>query len=282
MIIQISVIVSTYNQPEFLRLVLKSLATQEEIDYTRYEVIIADDGSKNDTAEIIAKFHKNYPCLLKHIWQPDDGFRKAAILNKAVATSIGNYLVFIDGDCIVGKDFVANQLKLAEHGYFIAGNRVLLSQRYTQEIMQSDIDLQCLSFFNWLQLYLKKRANKLLHCLRLDPHHKWRKIQKNPWRYSKGCNTAVWKSDYFAVNGYDETFTGWGYEDVDFSIRLIHNTVFLKDGRFSVPVYHLWHKSNPRDNEQENLKRVIQRSKDINFIRAERGINSLFVPRRVY
>lgn len=270
-----SIIISTYNQPDYLQLILKSLATQEKIDYTQHEVIIADDGSKNDTAEIIHKFQENYPCTLKHIWHPDDGFRKAMILNKAAIAATGDYLIFIDGDCIVGKDFVANQLNLAEPGYYVAGDRVLLSQQYTQEIIHHHIDLQRISTFNWFKLYLRKSSNKLLHCLRLGSNGKWRKLRQKNWRYPKGCNIAVWKSDYIAVNGYDEIFVGWGHEDTDFFIRLIHNRIFIKNGRFSAPVYHLWHKFSPRDNEQENLKKMIERSKDTNCIRAECGISSV-------
>jgi len=272
---KISLIISTYNQPDFLRLTLKSLANQDKVDYAQCEVIIADDGSEHNTTELISQFQTSYPCRLKHIWHTDDGFRKAMILNKAVAAATGDYLIFLDGDCIVNSHFVVNHLVLAESGYFIAGSRVLLSQQYTQEIIQHDIDLQSITPFHWAKLYFTKKTNKLLHCISLAPNGKWRKLRQMNWRYPKGCNVALWKADYLAINGYDEVYSGWGHEDADFFIRLIHHHVLIKDGRFSVPVYHLWHKLSSRESEPNNLQRVLVRSIDKDCIYAEQGIDQI-------
>lgn len=272
MINRISVIISTYNQPEFLELTLKSFASQRHINYNNCEIIVADDGSKISTKELINDVQINFPCKILHVWHPDDGFRKSSILNKAVIASSGDYLLFVDGDCVVSVDFIANQIKLAEKKYFVAGNRVLLSKIFTERVVNDKLDLQKIPSLSWLFLALSKKTNKLFHWVRLSPTGLWRKLRNNNWRYPKGCNVAVWKEDYIKVNGYEETYTGWGHEDADFFIRLLHSDVRVKDGRFSVPVYHLWHKLNLRDNEQENLKRMMSRADDKSCIRAKLGI----------
>lgn len=273
MVNKISIVVSTYNQPEFLSLVLSSLANQVGISYANCEVIIADDGSTYDTKKVVTHFQESYPCKLVHMWHDDAGFRKAMILNKAVAMASGSYLIFIDGDCTVGKDFIYKHIKLAEQKYFVAGNRVLLSESFTKEIVKNRLNLQNKSFVEWMIMALSKKSNKFLHWLRLSTNGAWRKSRQNDWRYPKGCNIAMWKSDYIAVNGYDENFTGWGHEDADFFIRLLHSGVRIKDGRFAVPVYHLWHKLSSRNNEKENLARMMERSRDKSCIKAKVGIS---------
>lgn len=273
MINKVSVIISTYNQPEFLKLTLQSFADQKGINYKNCEVIIADDGSKEDTSNLIAKYKVNYPCRLLHVWHHDNGFRKAAILNKAVRASVGEYLLFVDGDCVVNADFIANHLRLAELGYFVAGNRVLLNEEFTKQVIQKRINLQNISVVMWLFFAISMKSNKFLHWMRLGANANWRKSRSTNWRYPKGCNIAIWKSDYLSINGYDESFEGWGHEDADLFIRLLHNHILIKDGRFYVPVFHLWHKLNSRENEDENLQRMIVRANDKSYIQALLGIH---------
>ncbi|RTK94622.1 MAG: glycosyltransferase [Neisseriaceae bacterium] len=269
----ISIIISTYNQPDYLKLTLQSIAKQENISFNMLEVLIADDGSQDDTSNLIKELIPSYPCQIKHIWHEDLGFRKSAILNKAVAASVGEYLIFIDGDCVIPADYISSQLKLRETGYFVAGNRVLMSKEYTTEILRENIALESLHKLQWIVLYIKKSTNKLLHFVRLPPNSNWRKLRRTNWRYPKGCNIGVSRDDYIAVNGYDESFSGWGHEDADFFVRLLHNNIYIKDGRFSVPVFHLWHKLNSRENEEENMKRLQHRIDDKNLITAKLGLS---------
>lgn len=270
---KISVIISTYNQPCYLDLVLKSLSNQININFNDYEVIIADDGSSNDTELIISAYKSNFPFKFLHVWHNDYGFRKAHILNKSVAASTGDYLIFIDGDCIVSEDFLYGHAKMAEVGFFIAGNRVLLSKDFTSEIVEKNINLHNITKLKWLFLYLNSSVNKLSHWIRLSYNGKFRKLRSDNWKYPKGCNISLWKDSYIAINGYDESFSGWGHEDADFFIRLLHFGIKIKDGRLAVPVYHLWHKFNDRSNEQSNLKLLYSRVVDDNFIKAIDGID---------
>lgn len=270
---KLSIIVSTYNQPNYLEFALSSLSKQDNVKWSDVEVIIADDGSKFDTKSLVEQFTTMFPCKLLHIWHEDSGFRKAMILNKAVAASSGEYLIFIDGDCVVPTDFLEQQLCLKESGFFVAGNRVLLSERFTTQLFNS----QSLHFIywgilEWLQAKIIGKVNKFTHVLRLNPVAKWRKSRQNDWKYPKGCNIGIKRDDYISVNGYDESFTGWGHEDADFFIRLLHSGVKIKDGRFAAPVYHLWHKLNSRDNEVQNKQMLLEREKS-SIIKAVVGIN---------
>ena len=274
---KISLIIATYNRPDMLELVLLSVAQQlvgPSLRRAEVEVIIADDGSKDATRQLIQAMQVNFPFKLIHIWHEDQGFRLAAIRNLAVSSDQGDYLLFIDGDCLLANDYLQNQLALAETGYFVAGNRVLLSPAYTQAILQSkDIAIASRSILKGLWAKLCGRSNKFLAALRLNPAAGWRKKQATNWRRPKGCNIGVARSDYLLVNGFDEEFIGWGHEDADFFIRLLHNNIRIKDGRFAVPVYHLWHATNDRSNEAENMARLLSRVNNPTLKRAGSGVD---------
>lgn len=272
---KISLIISTYNRPDALRLVLISVANQLTNEYLHkddIEIIIADDGSTGETRDLINSFYSQIPFNLIHVWHEDTGFRLAAIRNLAVSKSTGEYLVFIDGDCIIPKDFLINQYQLAEKNYFVGGNRVLLSEKYTAKIItKQDITIVNSGIMLSVLFRLIGASNKLLPVLRLDFNAKWRKNNEMNWRRPKGCNMALWRSDYYLVNGFDESFQGWGHEDADFLVRLLHAGVRIKDGRFSVPVYHLWHKMSDRANEVRNVKLLEERVGNTDFILALEG-----------
>ena len=259
-----------------LELVLLSVQQQNVNDAglaQDIEIIIADDGSASKTKDLIESFQKDFPFKLIHVWHPDNGFQLAAIRNLAVTKSSGEYLVFIDGDCVLPPDFLLQQMKLAEVGYFVAGNRVLLSQNYTQYMLKSkDINIAKSGVIGAIWHKLRGHINKFLATLRLTPTASWRKWRQHNWRYPKGCNIGVWRNDYFAVNGFDASFSGWGHEDSDFFVRLFHLGVFAKDGRFAVPVFHLWHPDAKRDNAGSNWQKFMQRVHDPKVIRAEIGI----------
>lgn len=277
-LMKISLIISTYNRHDALELSLLSVK-QQTLDHRLLnncdiEVLIADDGSTSETRHLIEKFQKSFPFALTHVWHEDNGFRLSAIRNLAVSKSVGDYLIFIDGDCMIAKDFIQNQYNLMEKGFFVGGNRVLLSDTFTRKILvNKDISVVKVSLLHDVINKLLMRTNKLMPSLRLSSQGKWRKAHNNNWHRPKGCNMAVWRSDLYAVNGFDESFIGWGHEDADFLIRLLHLGVLIKDGRFSAPVYHLWHKQSPRDNEAQNQQMLLERTKS-SVTKAEIGINS--------
>ncbi len=265
----ISVIVTTYNWPEALRACLDSLFVQND---RHFEIIIADDGSTQETQRFIQQARQQSPVPLKYAYQADKGFRAGTIRNKAVALSAGEYLVFLDGDCIVFADFIQKHRELAEPGFFVPGNRVLLSQNFTQTVLQQHIPLHQQSAFFFMKGWLTGKINRLLPLLTL-PFDFFRYWHPKRWQKAMTCNLALFKQDFIAVNGFDEAFEGWGYEDSDLVIRLIHNGIKRKEGRFAVPVLHLWHSHNSRDKQSENYARLMKRLADEKLIQASRGMS---------
>lgn len=270
----ISIILSTYNWHTALHLILSSLESLVK-NHTGVEIIIADDGSTIETTQVIKEFQSRITNL-KHLWHADTGFKKAEILNKAVAESTGEYLIFLDGDCIPFPDFISQHIKLAEANYFIAGNRILLNQTMTHQLLGAHLPLEEVFAWKLVDWYRAKKiggVNKILANMRFSTNW-WRYLRKANWKYPKGCNFAVWRKDFYAVNGFDELFNGWGHEDADIFIRLLHNGISIKDGRFAIPVLHLWHKESSRDNERSNWKRLNQRLQDKSITQAVKGIST--------
>lgn len=251
-LLPVSVIVTTYNWPEALGRVLQGLCHQ---NYQRFEVIIADDGSNESTAQVIREFKSKVSFPLLHCWQPDEGFRAAMARNRAVAHATGDYLIFLDGDCIPLPNFVANHRQLAEKGWFVAGNRVLLSQSLTNDALAQLWSLEHWSLPKWGMMSLMGECNRVLPLCSL-PLGRMRKLTPLKWQGVKSCNLGLWRRDYIAVNGMDENFTGWGFEDSDLVVRLQKKKIFRKSGKCAVGVLHLWHPFQERDSARDNAHRL--------------------------
>lgn len=267
--ISLAVVVTTYNQPKMLAAVLEGYLTQSD---SHFELWIADDGSGSETAELIARFQSRSGSLIHHVWQPDEGFRVAAIRNRAIAATQADYIVLTDGDCVPPPDFIANHRKLAEAGYFVAGNRIMLPQAFSAEILQQHLPIHRWGTGDWLRAWLRGQIPRLLPLIRL-PHWPWfRKLTSRRWRGAKTCNLAVFRQDLLRVNGLEERYTGWGLEDSDLVIRLLRAGVLRKEARFSVPLFHLWHRENDRGNLEDNQRRLdeVLHSGEI---RAQRGLD---------
>ncbi|WP_034619541.1 glycosyltransferase family 2 protein [Chitinibacter tainanensis] len=254
---KISIVVSTYNRPDALEAVLTGLSNQSNSKAIAWEVIVADDGSSKETKEAIQRIAQSFPTKLTHIWHEDKGFRLAAIRNLSVQHAAGEYIVFIDGDCIPMHDFLEKSKKIAERNYVVAGNRILLNQEQTSRILSNPASYFNPSLTKWFTLYLQKKSNKLFPKLRI-PLGVLRKARSTKWEILKGCNIGVWKTDFIQIGGFDESFSGWGHEDSDFAIRLLNYGIKIKDGRFAVPVIHLWHLENDRGHQRENWEKLQQ------------------------
>lgn len=265
----ISVIVTTYNWPSALRLCLESLFAQQD---KNFEIIIADDGSSPANLKVTQANCANSPVSISYIHHDDQGFRAGTIRNKAVAQSKGEYLLFIDGDCVLRPDFIARHRQLAAMGCFVPGNRVLLSQAFTRNVIEQQIPLYAKPFYYFLFLWLQKKINRVSGFLYL-PLGFLRHTQPNRWEKAMTCNLGLWKNDFIRVNGFDELFEGWGFEDSDLVIRLIHAGIKRKEGRFAVPVLHLWHPQNDRSKHDLNYQRLLERLQQQDFILAEKGVS---------
>ena len=265
----ISVIVTTYNWPSALRLCLESLFAQQD---NSFEIIIADDGSSPANLELTRAYCADSPVPVSYIHHDNQGFRAGTIRNKAVGQSKGEYLLFIDGDCVLRPDFIVRHRQLATAGCFVPGNRVLLSQAFTRKVIEQQIPLNAKSVYYFIFLWLQKKINRVSAFLYL-PLGFLRRIQPDKWEKAMTCNLGVWKKDFIRVNGFDELFEGWGFEDSDLVIRLIHAGIKRKEGRFAVPVLHLWHPHNDRSKHDLNYQRLLERLHQQDFIRAEKGVS---------
>ncbi len=240
---RVAVVVSTYNRPRALDRTLDSLLDQT---YPDFEIIVADDGSTPETRVLVERMAARSPVPLLHVWQEDRGYRLAAIRNRAVASAASPYIVFLDEDCVVRPEHVRRHAKLSEKGFFVTGSRIRLGRRLTDEVLAGRLRPGRWSQRWWIRERLRGRVDRFGPVLSL-PLGGLRKLQPNTWRGVKGCNFAVWKSDFDEVKGFDEAYRGWGYEDNDLALRLIRNGARKKTGRFAVPVFHLWHEQRPQD-----------------------------------
>lgn len=264
----ISVIVSTYNWPRALDVVLDSLACQVD---RGFEVVIADDGSSPETGELVGMRAVDFPVPLRHVWQEDQGFRAAAARNRAVAASRGDYLLFLDGDCQVRANFLTIHRRLARPGWFVAGNRILLGGTLSAAILAGGRPAYCYTPLEFLLARRGGEVNRLLPLLRL-PDCCFRQMWPRRWQGAMTCNLAVWREDFYRVNGFDENFVGWGHEDAEFVGRLINSGIFRKEGRFAVPVLHFWHPNQNRGREAGNLRRLHEQLAS-RVTRAEVGVD---------
>jgi glycosyltransferase involved in cell wall biosynthesis len=248
----IAVIVTTYNRPAALSAVLEGYAEQSD---KSFGLIVADDGSAPDTAELVRRFAARAPFEVSHVWQEDQGFRAAAIRNRAVALSRAEYIIFTDGDCVPSRTFVHEHRRLAEPGWFLSGNRVLLSERFTRAVLAQGLPIHEWTWADWVRARGRGDANRLMPLVRL-PDGAFRRRSAHTWQGVKTCNLSAWRADLVRVNGLDESYSGWGLEDSDLVIRLMHAGVLHKSARFAAPVFHLWHQEHDRSRLPENQKRL--------------------------
>jgi glycosyltransferase involved in cell wall biosynthesis len=266
----ISVIVTTYNREDALDAVLRGLSRQTDRDF---EVIVADDGSGPATAALIAAWTRRGGFPLAHVRQDDHGFRAAEMRNRAILKSVGSLCVFLDGDCIPRPDFVAAHRRLAQPGWFVAGNRVLIGQALTARILRDRLEPELWDLSEWVRRRLGGEVNRLLPLVTL-PLGPLRRLGPAAWRSARSANLAVRRADLDRVDGFDATFNGWGREDSDIIVRLIRAGVRRKNGRYATAVLHLWHADFDRSRLAENdrlLSEVIHGDR----VRALRGLSAL-------
>lgn len=232
-----SIIISTYNSPEWLEKVLHGYNNQT---YRDFEIVIADDGSGEETRLLIEKMKSLvfYPII--HVWHEDDGFQKSKILNKSIVACTTKYIIMSDGDCIPRKDFVQHHVTYREKGYFLSGGYFMLPMNISKQITAEDIyDESCFSV-SWLKkngLKSSFKNNKLnsgkLKSFLLN--------RLTPTRASwNGHNSSGWKKDILAVNGFDERMQ-YGGQDRELGERLVNSGIKSKQIRYTAVVLHLDH-----------------------------------------
>jgi glycosyltransferase involved in cell wall biosynthesis len=258
---QISLIVTTYNRPDALLLVLKSVENQV---MKPLELIIADDGSDHRTKKIIDLFKAKSYLNIIHSFQNDHGFRAARSRNKAIAKAKGDYIILVDGDMILQSKFVQDHFRNAKPGFFIQGSRVLVSELHTKKtINDRKVSL------NFFSQGIKNRKNAI-HSNILA---KFFSVKGNYLRGIKTCNFSFYRKDCILVNGFNNDFEGWGREDSDFALRLMNTGIKRNTLRFNAIQYHLWHEEASRSSISFNSN-LLQKVINENTIYCDNGINS--------
>ncbi len=235
--IDISVIISTYNSPKWLQKVLWSFDQQTFINF---EVVIADDGSKDDTKSLIELMKTKVDYPIQHVWHKDNGFQKTIILNKAIVASKGNYLVFTDGDCIARADFLQVHVTHRAAGYFLSGGYFKLPMSISELISEDDIKTQRCFDIDWLKSNGLKSSFKNNKITAKGVKQKLLNTLTPTTATWNGHNSSGYKSDIVAANGFDERMQ-YGGEDRELGERLFNAGIKAKQIRYSAICLHLDH-----------------------------------------
>jgi glycosyltransferase involved in cell wall biosynthesis len=262
---KLSVIVTTYNRPDALKKVLEGLYAQTRLPD---EILVADDGSGPGTGAMLRAFKNRTGPVVVHIWQKDLGFRAARARNKAVAASSGDYLVFLDGDCIPDRHFVSDHLALAKPGCFFQGKRILVDETTSAGFDMAD----GLSFGRLFFWALSGHLGNPHHIIRIP----FFPSLKKGHRLSgiRSCNMGIFRADVVAVNGFNHDFEGWGREDSEFAVRLFKHGLVRKEHSFRAICYHLWHPENSRTRLSDN-DRLLEAAMVADTSVCRNGLNSL-------
>lgn len=247
----IAVVIATYNRSDALAALLEGYLHQDSGDF---ELIVADDGSKDDVRILTENYARRAPFPIAHLWHEDKGFRATVMRNRALAATRAEYVIYTDADCVPAPDFIRYHRMLAEPGYFLSGNRVLLNEELTVRALREHLPLYDWTLAHWAITRLQGGINRLLPLLRL-PDGEFRRRTPERWQGVKTCNFSAWREDLLTVNGFDEAYAGrWGLEDSDLAIRLIHAGIKHKNARFGASVFHLWHREADKRGFDENQR----------------------------
>ncbi|WP_266159495.1 glycosyltransferase family 2 protein [Dyella silvatica] len=270
----VSLMVSTYNWKAALALVLRSVATQSRLPD---EVIVADDGSQEDTAALLRDIAQDFPVPLRHVWQPDEGFRLARSRNRGIAAARGDYLIQIDGDMVLHRHFVADHMRLARPGRFFQGTRIRTTEAETARLLAGGKPR-----FGWfVDAYYRVEGDRSTYHFGRR-HHTMRipllaRLKARASGHPMGCNVGFWREDLLRVNGYDERMQGYGSEDLELDVRLLNAGLRRSQIKFAALTLHLEHRSvappDPSDPALPN-NRLLFASRDEKRVRSEYGVDT--------
>ncbi len=254
-----SLIITTYNRKEALALVLTSVTRQSNLPD---EVIVADDGSGEETHQLIQQFQASFPVPLIHCWHEDLGFRLSAIRNKAIAKANYEYIIMIDGDIVLPKKFIKAHKENAWKGQFIQGSRVLLLKEQTELMLQKKK-----TYLSFIVTGIDNRFNAVENRFLSKLFSYYRAGHNNV----RGANLSFWKEDLLNANGFNEDFVGWGREDSEFAVRMNNLGIKRKHLKFAGFGYHLYHPENSRKQLSVN-DAILRKTINEHLKRCENGI----------
>jgi len=251
----VSVIICTFNSPEWLERVLSGFGNQDDKDF---QIVVADDGSANATREVVRKFREKSGLDVQHVWHEHDGCQKSMILNRAIIASSGDYLIFTEGDCIPRMDFVSVHRKRARHGYYLSGGHTKLPMCCSRQVSnQSVLSGDAFNLFWLVDHGYPDMAKKL----RLIAKWPWGDLfnflfpTRNEWN---GHNSSGWKNDIMSVNGFDERMQ-YGGEDCEMGDRLKNAGIKVKRVRYTAVCVHLFPTRNEGNAAAKRINQTIKR-----------------------
>ena len=243
----LSLIIAVYNRPDFLERVFTSLLDQS---CQEFEILVADDGSEPEIAELIDRYQGRFGYPIRHQWHEDDGFRKTLIVNRSAVEARSPYLVFIDGDCILHHRFLERHYRRRKTGQVLSGRRVMLHQELSDRLTLEDIKsrrIERLSFW-WNHTYPHDRKNGIYLPLLFGVRGGFSK------RYEiLGSNFSVHREDFFRVNGYDERIIGRGLEDNNLCARFWNSGIPVRPISQEAIQYHCYHTADRHDRSQAEM-----------------------------
>jgi glycosyltransferase involved in cell wall biosynthesis len=275
---ELSIIITTYEWPEALHVLLRALADQND---GSFEVVVADDGSGPSTASVVAEWRERAPFPVEHVWQPDDGWRKSRILDLAALRARGRYLVFLDGDSVPRVRFLAALRRCMLPGWFVASKRLHLSRELTARVLADGVPVWRWSVARWLaaprELLRTERESARLGLLVpvRDRRRPWRAGQPEfsaPYEAYGFC-LGMWRTDFETVNGFDLRFENWGGEDEDIAARLRRAGLRCGWPGPKATMLHLWHE--PKLGLMPSNKQLVRDSLSDDHVEAIAGLREL-------
>jgi glycosyltransferase involved in cell wall biosynthesis len=231
--IELSLLVSTYQRPWHLRRVLESIAVQENVA-GRFEVVITDDGSLDHTQDMVREFARQSPFPLRMTSHPHDGFQLARCRNEGVLASSGEYILFLDGDCMIPRNHLELHLRCRRPRTVWGGHTIGIQQLETESV-----SLACIRSGSFTRLASYRDRRRLFYMGAKGKLYNWIRHPRRPKLH--GGNIGIWRADYERINGYDEKFRGWGCEDDDLALRLRLSGMQIRSINLTTRTYHLWH-----------------------------------------
>ncbi len=246
---QISLVIAVYKKPEFLELVLQSCLNQTFRDF---EILIADDGSGDEIRSLIERYQGKFSNPVVHCWQEDNGFRKTIVVNQSVLRAQADYIVFIDGDCILHHKFLESHWKYKNRNTILAGRRVRLGEIITGELTIDDVRSRKIEHVHfWVKKCIPKDVKHGIYI----PHFYYLEncFRIKMWRIL-GCNFSMFRSDFLSINGYDQRIIGRGMEDSNLNERALLIGIKIKSIVREALQYHLFHKFDPIPHSSEAIR----------------------------
>ena len=267
---KVSVVALTYNWPAARDRPLASLAAQTRLPD---EVIVADDGSGEETRALVERMARDYPVPLRHVWQEDRGFRAARARNRGIAASRGDYVILLDGDMLLHPHFVADHLMLAERGFFLQGGRIKAAREESAKLLAGGKPV----FAPWSRAdFHEFDGTKRLYAFRQPQLASWKSHSRNGGRVMS-CNMSFWRDDLLRVNGFDERMEGYGAEDRELVARLENAGLRRRALKWAALAVHLWHSSRAQPDVNDLSlpnNRLFHATRTEGVVRCSRGIDA--------